>query len=326
MDLLFLGTSAATPTRTRNVSALALLEPRGKGWFLLDCGEATQHRVMQAGLSLHELQAIFITHVHGDHCYGLPGLLASAGLQGRTRPLTLVAPAGVEAWMDATQQMSQLSLPYPLQWLPTESLGCWSSEHWLVDVTELSHRVRSFAYGFTEARPESRLDQARLLADGIARGPVWGQLKKGIDAAYEGRTLRSRDYLIFPHPPRRVVVAGDNDRPELLAAACRNAQVLVHEATFSLERPVETRFGHSAAGQVAAFADSIGLPNLVLTHFSSRFQDNPERSPGIADLRAEALQHYRGGLWLAEDLARFRLDRTGSLCRVLPAPARDPRP
>lgn len=243
-------------------------------------------------------------------------MLASAGLQGRTRPLTLVAPQGIEGWIRVTQEMSELSLPYALHFVATESLGCWAGEQWLVEVTELSHRVRSFAYRFSEAKPQSRLDLERLLADGIARGPVWGQLKKGLDVHHDGRTLRSRDYLIHPYPPRRLVVAGDNDAPELLSEASRDAQLLIHEATFTLERPVDRRFGHSAAGQVAAFAESVGLPNLLLTHFSSRYQDNPARSPSIEDIRTEAAAHYAGQLWLAEDLARYRLARSGVLTRI----------
>ena len=94
MNLKFLGTSAGVPTKNRNVSGVALRESKGKGWYLIDCGEGTQHQVLHTKLSFHSLKAIFITHVHGDHCYGLPGILASAGMGGRKAPLTIVAPAG----------------------------------------------------------------------------------------------------------------------------------------------------------------------------------------------------------------------------------------
>lgn len=320
MDLLFLGTSAGTPTRARNVTALALLEARGKGWCLVDCGEGTQHRLLQAPLSLHDLQAILVTHVHGDHCYGLPGLLASAGLQGRRQPLTIIAPAGIEEWLRATQRLSQLLLPYPLQFLATEALGLWHSGSWLVDRFALSHRAPSFAYRFTEARPHARLDQARLLADGVPRGPLWGELRQGRDLHHAGRTLHGRDYLIYPDPPRRVVVAGDNDRPELLRQACAGAQLLVHEATYTADVAVRVGpVGHSSAAQVAAFAEAVALPQLLLTHFSPRYQPDPARSPSIEDIRREAASHYGGRLWLAEDLARYHLDRQGRLSRRDPA-------
>ncbi|CAM5602375.1 Ribonuclease BN [Stutzerimonas stutzeri] len=93
--LVFLGTSSGTPTPARNVTGLALQEDAGKAWYLIDCGEGTQHRLLRMPLSLHDLRAIFITHVHGDHCYGLPGLLASAGMMGRRHPLEIIAPAGI---------------------------------------------------------------------------------------------------------------------------------------------------------------------------------------------------------------------------------------
>jgi ribonuclease BN (tRNA processing enzyme) len=214
VDLLFLGTSSGTPTKARNVSALALLEDTGKGWYLVDCGEATQHQVLRTPLSLHALRAIFITHVHGDHCYGLPGLLASAGMAGRT--------------------------------------------------------------------------------------------------------LASDAYLIPSRMPRRIVVGGDNDRPGLLAEACRAAHVLVHEATYtqSVAEADRAGFGHSSAAGVARFAEASGLPNLVLTHFSGRYQPDSRRGQSLEDIRSEAATHYRGKLFLAEDFLRLRLDKDGQLRRV----------
>ncbi|HEY0844591.1 MAG TPA: MBL fold metallo-hydrolase [Noviherbaspirillum sp.] len=317
MDLLFLGTSSATPTKSRNVSGLALLEESGRGWCLIDCGEGTQHQVLHSPLSLADLQAIFITHVHGDHCYGLPGLLASAGLQAREKPLPIIAPAGIEDWIRSTRQLPQLFLPFELVFLHTESLADWRLANWRVDAYPLSHRVPSFAYRFTEARSEPRLDTEKLITDGVPRGPAWGQLMKGIDVEVEGTMRKSSDYLRFPNAPRRIVIAGDNDRPDLLAAPCREAQVLIHEATYTTE--IAGRMaghGHSSAAAVAGFAQSIALPNLILTHFSARYQAGTGRSPSIEDIRMEAALHYHGQLFLAEDFARYRLNKAGQLLRV----------
>jgi ribonuclease Z len=317
MDLLFLGTSSGIPTRQRNVTALALQEETGSAWYLVDCGEGTQHRLLQASLSPTDLEAIFITHVHGDHCYGLPGLLASAGMLGRKRPLTLVGPAAIEAWLRATQEQTQLFLPFEVRFVAVESLAQWENERFRVEAYPLSHRVPSFAYRFTELNLLPSLDTGKLVAEGIERGPIWGKLHKGMDVPYGDRLLCSRDYLHFPYPARRVVVGGDNDRPELLQDACAQAQVLVHEATYTQE--VAARMGdvgHSAAAAVAAFAESVRLPNLVLTHFSARYQENTDRSPSIDDIRREAEEHYQGRLFLAEDFARYRLSRSGELTRV----------
>ncbi len=318
MDILFLGTSSGTPTKKRNVTALALLEETSSAWYLVDCGEGTQHQLLHTPLSLHDLHAVFITHVHGDHCYGLPGLLASAGMSGRKKPLQIIAPAAIEGWIKATQQLTQLFLPFELQFSSTESLADWKSNNLLVDVTALSHRVPSFAYSFTEAQLEPALNTEKLSTDGVPQGPIWGQLRKGVDVVHEGRMLKSSDYVCFPHKPRRIVVGGDNDRPELLAETCRQAQVLVHEATYTqaIADKIGEGVGHSAAGAVASFAQSIALPNLVLTHFSPRYQANTGQSPSIEDIRAEAAENYHGHLFLAEDFARYRLSKTGQLNRV----------
>lgn len=315
MDFIFLGTSAGTPTKQRNVTAFALLEEVGRSWHLVDCGEATQHQILRTKLSLNQLTTIFITHIHGDHCYGLPGVLASAGMTGREAPLVIVAPEGIEAWLRATMQHTRLFLPYEIQFISTESFGEWRAGNYRVSATSLSHRVPSFAYGFTEERMESRLNQQKLTADGIPRGPLWGDIKKGGDVEFGGRVLRSADYLLFDYLPRKIVVSGDNDRPELLAETCENCNILVHEATYTADiaRKAGDGFGHSSAEQIARFAESLRIPNLILTHFSPRYQFNTTKSPSIAEIRDEAALHYRGNLSLAEDFAHYRLTKAGEL-------------
>ena len=315
MDLLFLGTSSGTPTRARNVSGLALLDERGKGWYLIDCGEATQHQLLRTPLSLHGLRAIFITHVHGDHCYGLPGLLATAGMARRREPLDIIAPAAIEGWVRATLEMSQSRLPYELNFHASETLDVWRNSRLVVDPFVLSHRVPSWGFRFTEARPDPRLNTDKLDLDGVPRGPAWGQLARGVDVALHDRVLRSGDYLMPTRPPRRIVIAGDNDRPELLRQACQDAHVLVHEATYTqpIAEAGKSDFGHSTAAQVAAFAADVRLPNLVLTHFSPRYQSVPGRGLSIEDIRSEANSRYDGELFLAEDFLQLTLSKEAEL-------------
>ncbi|WP_085919618.1 ribonuclease Z [Halomonas sp. CSM-2] len=318
MNILFLGTSAGVPTKQRNVSGVALRESKGKGWYLIDCGEGTQHQVLHTKLSLNSLKAILITHVHGDHCYGLPGLLASAAMNGRTEPLTIVAPAGIKAWLDATCKATQLSLPFDVEFVCSDDLPSVEFGRIAVTTFRLSHRAPSYAYGFTERKVESALDVDKLAKKGIPRGPLWGQLKQGVDIEFAGERLKSRDFLISKHKPRKVVVAGDNDQPDLLSEACAGAQVLVHEATYTeamAERAGDV--GHSYAKQVAEFAESVALPNLVLTHFSPRYQLNPHALPSIEDIRKEAQRVYSGSLYLARDFLEFTLSKSGHFSKVV---------
>lgn len=318
MEFQFLGTSSGTPTRSRNVSGLALRPPEGTGWVLVDCGEGTQHQLLRTSLTLPGLSAIFISHVHGDHCYGLPGLLASAGMLNRTAALPVVGPAPLGRFLEGVMETTALRLPYAVEFVDVEALDRTDLIAGLaVRATALSHRVPSYAYSFTEKSVERKLDVAKLARDGVAPGPAWGQLQQGLDVAMTGGgILRAADYLLAPRNRRKVIVGGDNDQPALLAAEAVDADVLVHEATYTeaVLRKVGPAPQHSSARQVAQFAAGAGIPNLVLTHFSPRYQQ--EGALALADLATEAREVYGGALFLADDFDRFVLDRQGVLVKA----------
>ncbi len=317
MKLQFLGTSAGVPTKQRNVTGLALSESEGKGWYLIDCGEATQHQLLHTPLTLNTLKAIFITHVHGDHSYGLPGILASAAMNGRKTPLTIVAPAAIQQWLAATVLHTQLYLPYELEFIDADTLPDVKFEQLTVSTTALSHRVPCYGYSFQEIAASTNLDIVKLQQDGIPRGPLWGQIKQGLDVEVNGKKVSAQHYLQQGHPPQKIVVAGDNDSPQLLAETCRDCSVLVHEATYT--QAVADKVGsgpmHSYAAQIAAFAESIKLPHLVLTHFSSRYQEHGPAT--VRDIYDEAKTQYHGQLYLARDFAEFQLQRNGDFAEVI---------
>lgn len=320
MEIIFLGTSAGVPTKARNVSAVAIRKRDAKEWYLVDCGEGTQHQVMRTPLSLNRLQAILITHIHGDHCYGLPGLLASASMAGRERALTIVGPARIHGFLEAIQATTGLHLTFPIEFIDVETLeGAVETADFALEAATLSHGVASYGYAFTERGIERKLDTARLEALGVARGPLWGRLHKGDDVALEDGSIVKSDELLLPtRRARRVVVAGDNDSPRLLETLCSGADVLVHEATYTQD--VVERLGtnnqHSTAAAVASFAQARGLANLVLTHFSPRYQYGRNATPAIGDIEREARLHYRANLFLANDFDTYRLSREGVLQRL----------
>lgn len=312
LKLTFLGTSSGTPTRQRNVSGLAVQTVLGPDWFLVDCGEGTQHRVLQTPLSLNDMAAVCITHVHGDHCYGLPGLLASAGMGKRTKPLKLIAPLPVWEWFEATRRLTDLHLPYEVEHVDIESQALvYEAPGLRIERYALRHRVPSHAYRVQVETRRVRLNADALRVAGLPPGPAWRALQNGEDVPFDGRVLRSADFAETQIDMASAVLGGDNAEPALLHAACQGAQLLVHEATYTHEVLDKVGPGpmHSSARLLAEFAQSVDVPNLVLTHLSPRHQNEE----GMAALMAETQAHYRGNAFLANDLDVFELDGAGKV-------------
>ena len=318
MELIFLGTSAGTPTKERNVSAVALRKKNDKRWSLIDCGEGTQHQILHTNLSMKHLDAIYITHIHGDHCYGLPGLLASASMGGRTEPLLLVAPLGVVEFVKSMQKFTELHLTYELEFMEIEeSSQSIEREEFAVEIIKLSHRVPSWGFLFLEKKIASQLNIEKLKADKIPAGALWGAIQRGEEVTLEdGRTIESNAYQLEPREARKVAISGDNDTPKLWGAI-EGLGVLVHEATFThnIAEKIGKEVGHSSAKEVAEFAHEYGLKNLILTHFSSRYHGDKTKTSSIVEIEDEAKEFYDQSLFLADDFELYSLSREGELSR-----------
>jgi len=308
MEIMFFGTSAGTPTKSRNVSAIAVIESVGSSWHLIDCGEGTQHQILHSQLSLNSLSTIFITHSHGDHCYGLPGLLASAGLNGRTKPLKIIAPKGIKQWIELTQQVSELYLPYELEFISPNDVSNCSFDQFIISSIPLSHRIACFGFAFTELHVKQSLSIENIKSKGIPQGPLWGRIQAGHDIEFEGMVYKSKDFCDEPRPPRKIIICGDNDQPNLLEFESKDCDVLVHESTFAEDMSESAKsVGHSYAGLIASFAQNASIPNLILTHISARYSNK------LKTLQDEARREYSGNLFIASDFDRYNLNADGQL-------------
>jgi ribonuclease Z len=276
MELVFLGTGAGMPSKERNVTsiALTLYDERGTFW-LFDCGEGTQHQMLRSPLKPSKLEFVFITHLHGDHLYGLPGMLTSRSYQGGESPLTVFGPPGVREWIESTLRLSQARLTYELTVQEVEEGTVFADERFEVSAVRLDHRIESFGYRIAERGKPGRLDVEKLKRLGVQPGPVYGQLKNGETVRLpDGRLIDGKSCVGPPIPGRTVVIAGDTKACEATVRLARDADVLVHEATFAgdLEQLAD-KYYHSTALGAARIAAEANVKTLIMTHVSSRYPD-----------------------------------------------------
>ncbi len=274
MQLTFLGTGAGRPSKSRNVTSIALSvdEPQN-GFWLFDVGEATQHRLMESKLKLNKLDKIFITHLHGDHLYGLPGLLSSRTYFEGAGKLQLYGPPGIQAFIECVFDCSGAHLNYELEIIEIGEGLLFENYKYLVTCAELTHRVPCFGYRIVEQPQPGALDLQKLTQIGVPLGPLYGKLKRGEDITLpSGQSIRSRDVVGPSAIGRIVTILGDTSPNENAVALGENADVLVHEATFATGMEEKASdYGHSTFGQAAQIAAKANAKRLVLTHFSSRY-------------------------------------------------------
>lgn len=302
MELIFLGTSAGVPTRSRNVTAmlLDLQHPTHAGLWLFDCGEGTQHQLLQTDYNPGKLDKIFITHLHGDHLFGLPGLLCSRSMAGNARPLTIYGPTGIRAFVDTTLRLSGSWTDYPLEIVEIAEGVVFDDGLYRVTAQSLQHPVECYGFRIEEHDKPGALDAAALVADGIKPGPLFQRLKQGETVTLEdGRIVNGQDYLSAPQPGKKLAIFGDTAPCAAALLLAREVDLLVHEATLeaAMEEKANSR-GHSSTRQAAQLARQADVKKLIITHVSSRYD-----AQGCQALLAECREHFANSE-LAEDFAQ----------------------
>lgn len=301
MDVVFLGTSAAVPSKSRSTSCIAVRE--GPDVLLLDCGEGAQRRIMASSVSFMRIGAVLVTHLHGDHLFGLPGLIQTMGLSGRTRPLRVCGPPGISRFLDAVACVTDgdgAEPPYPVEVAELGGGESFEVDGFRVECFRTDHGVASVGYVVREPDRPGRLDRGKALALGIRDGPDMARLKRG--EAVGG--VRPEDVVGPPVPGLSLAYTGDT-RPSLsVAEAVRGVDLLIHESTYmDSEASNAEEHGHSTASQAAAVAREAGVGHLILTHVSHRYEDR-------SLLEAEARRVFPES-YAAEDMETFRLTRGG---------------
>ncbi|MFY4775873.1 ribonuclease Z [Metabacillus sp. RGM 3146] len=307
MNVLFLGTGAGVPAKMRNVSsvALTLYEERGTAW-LFDCGEATQHQILHTSLKLRKIEKIFITHMHGDHIYGLPGLLGSRSFQGGEEKLTLYGPKGLKEFVLVSLSASQTYLRYELEIVEVREGTILEDSQFTVEAFLLEHGLPNYGYRITEKDLPGPLLVDKLRQQGIGPGPQYKKLKLGETVMLEdGRVVDGKDYIGPSKKGRVVAVTGDTRLCPGIARLADNADLLIHEATFGMtDENLAYEYFHSTASEAARAALKANAKMLILTHISSRYQ------PADTELLLSEARAIFKNSFMAEDLKQFEVPKT----------------
>lgn len=271
MSIRILGTSASRPTVERNVSSLAI--HREGETLMFDCGEGTQRQMMRWGVSF-SLADIFFTHLHADHMLGVIGLIRTMSLQGREEKLTLWGPPGAARVLSRAEGLGFERATFPVEIVELQAGQGLQKEGYIIMPFAVEHRSSSsFGYALIEETRKGRFDPDLAKELGIPEGPLWGRIHRGMSVTLDdGRIIESSVLVGPPRPGRLVVVTGDTRPCAATVEQSRNADLLIHEATFGdeeAERAVET--GHSTAREAATVARDAGAKRLLLTHFSARY-------------------------------------------------------
>jgi ribonuclease Z len=270
LDIVFLGTSASAPTAGR--APTALLVRRGGDRLLFDCAEGTQRQLMRSVLGLPDLEEVFLTHFHADHYLGLPGMLKTFALRGRELPLTVYGPPGLRE-LFATLRRVFGKLTYPVDVEELRAGEALERDGYRILVFPVHHGVSAVGYALDEDARPGRFDVEAADALGVPFGPERGALQRGESITLpDGRTLTPDSVLGAARRGRRVVITGDTAPTETVRVLAEDADVLVHEATFTedeRERAAETL--HSTARQAAEVGAAARVRLLALTHLSPRY-------------------------------------------------------
>ncbi|MDX1934367.1 MAG: ribonuclease Z [Capsulimonadales bacterium] len=310
MEITFLGTGSGAPSRTRNVSGIALvLTERGELW-LFDCGEGTQHQILRAPqVRLSQLTRLFITHLHGDHLFGVLGLLATRALaQGGTSPVTLYGPEGLGDYVRVSLRASGMRFGFPVEMKTVRPGIVFEDDEYLVRAAPVRHRIEAYAYAVVEKPRSGRFDVAAARARGVPDGPLFGRLKAGQTVTLPDGSVVSPDGLIGPaRPGRKIVLSGDTMYCRELVEMAHRADILIHEATYAeADRALADRAAHSTAEGAASVAREAEVSALYLTHFSPRYES--VEGLRLEDLLQEAQRVFPAS-HLAFDLLRVPIPR-----------------
>jgi ribonuclease Z len=291
--VVFLGTSGSVPTLKRSLPSVVVQCPRELWMF--DCGEGTQRQMMQNKISFHKKLKVFITHLHGDHVLGLPGVLQTMALMDRKEPVQVYGPVGIKDFLQSTKDTLKFGLTFPVEIheILTEGAVC-NQEEYIVQAVKSNHAIDGFCFALVEKPRAGRFYPKKAKSLGVPAGELWSQLQKGEEIQVDGKTVKPSDVMGTLRAGRKIVYTGDTKPFEAFAKFACEADLVVHDCTFADDLAEKAGVdGHSTPSQAAEQAKAAGAKCLVLSHISARYSD--------ASLLLEQAKKIFANAVLAED-------------------------
>jgi len=272
MKLVFLGTSAAQPTEKRGLSCICL-EKEGE-ILMFDAGEAAQISYMKSGLGWNKKMKLFVTHLHGDHCVGILGLLQTMSMQNRTESLEIFGPKGIDEFLAANIKILNFGLPFSILITIINEGKIFENKKYLIHAAKANHSITAFSYLFEEKDKPGRFNVEKAKELGIPEGELWNKLQNGEEIIINNNKIKSEQVLGKKRPGKRIGISGDTMPTEKLKEFFQECDYLVFDSTFideEKQRALDTC--HSTAKQAAELGKRANVKNLILTHFSARYKD-----------------------------------------------------
>ena len=272
MKLVFLGTSAAQPTEKRGLSCICL-EKEGE-ILMFDAGESAQISYMKSGLGWNKKMKLFVTHLHGDHCVGILGLLQTMSMQNRTEPLEIFGPKGIDEFLAANIKILNFGLPFSILITIVNEGTIYENNKFLIHAAKANHSITAFSYLFEEKDKPGRFNVQKANELGIPEGELWNKLQNGIDVINNEKIIKPEQVLGKKRPGKKIGISGDTMPTKELEEFFNECDYLVFDSTFLDEEKQKAQDTcHSTAKQAAELAKKANVKNLILTHFSARYKD-----------------------------------------------------
>ena len=272
MKLVFLGTSAAQPTEKRGLSCICL-EKEGE-ILMFDAGESAQISYMKSGLGWNKKMKLFVTHLHGDHCVGILGLLQTMSMQNRTESLEIFGPKGIDEFLAANIKILNFGLPFSILITIVNEGIIFENNKFLIHAAKANHSITAFSYLFEEKDKPGRFNVEKAKELGIPEGELWNKLQNGENIINNEKIIKPEQVLGKKRSGKKIGISGDTMPTKELEEFFRECDYLVFDSTFLDEEKQKAQDTcHSTAKQAAELAKKANVKNLILTHFSARYKD-----------------------------------------------------